>query len=159
MSEKELINQYSEFGYLVKKYGDKYSIFDRRLGRRTAEAETFEQLSDYAEKILLFPFMAEILNKTIDTFSEMYSRMYPETAPDTVPETVPEMVAGEKQDQEQAPAPVSPVTDQDMGKEIPVYDLICKGCGKPFQSTRKKSYCSEACYPSNQGAKVFERPI
>ena len=157
MSEKELINQYTEFGYLVKKYGNKYSIFDKRLARRTAEADNLEQLSNYAEKILLFPFMKETLEKTVDTFSEMYARMYPE------------IVTGEEQEQdpEQESSPVSPVTDQDtedqeepepaaeQEKDSPVlYTKTCKGCGKQFQTAHKQSmYCSPACYPSSKKEK------
>ena len=162
MSEKELIEQFSLFGYEILKHGTHYSIFDRRLARRIVEVNSLKSLKDYAENIFVFPFMTETLQKTISKFEEMFS-----PSPVTIPESLPEeTVTGEEKDsdpepeqeqeQEETTAPVSPETEQKTEPEkkpdSPVlYTKTCIGCGKEFQTKHKQSmYCSPACYPSNK---------
>lgn len=174
MSENEVIELFSRFGYEILKHGTHYSIFDRRLARRTVETNSLDGLIDYAENIYLFPFMAETLEKTLAEFKRIYGLTPDEPLSDTfkqiygiTPEAL-ETVTGEEQDPEQESSPVSPVTDSetepdtgDQGepepaaepeKDSPVlYTKTCKGCGKEFQTAHKQSmYCSPACYPSNK---------
>lgn len=133
MTENELISQYSEFGYFVGKFGSSYSIFDRRLARRIAETNSFEELSNYAEKILLFPFMAETLKKTVDMFSDMYSQMYPKTATEN--------------DTEKATADPEQEATSVPGTEL--FEKVCPTCGKTFKTSRKQTkYCCPEHYPS-----------
>lgn len=155
MSENEVIELFSEFGYYVMKHGTHYSIFDRRLARRTVEASSFDSLKDYAENIYHLPFMAETLDKTVTAFKEILC-----PSPVTDPKTLPaETVTGEEsvcdpdpeQEQEKS-APASPETEPEK-KPVPhvLYTKICKGCGKEFQTAHKQSmYCSRGCYPSNK---------
>ena len=164
MSENELIEQFSEFGYYVMKHGTCYSVFDRRLARRTVEVNSLESLKDYAENIFLFPFMSETLEKTVTAFRDMFT-----PSPVTIPENLPEeTVTGEEEvcdpdpEQEQESSPASPETEtEDQGEPEPaeepetdsptLFTKICKGCGREFQTAHKQSmYCSPACYPSNK---------
>lgn len=181
MSENEVIELFSQFGYEILKHGTHYSVFDRRLARRTVEADSFEILKDYAERIYMFPFMSETLEKTIDSFKKIFGLLPDEPLSDTFKKIygiTPDRVSGEEQEQdpEQESSPVSPVTDQDTEdrgepesepeKDSPVlYTKTCKGCGKQFQTAHKQSmYCSKECYPSNkekqsQTAETAERPV
>lgn len=169
MTENELIEQFSLFGYEILKHGSHYSIFDRRLARRTVETNSLDGLRDYAENIFLFPFMTETLEKTLTAFREMLCPS-PVTSPETLPEetvTGEENVSDPDPEQEQESSPASPETDSetDTGdqeepeqeeeqteKDSPVlFTKICKGCGKEFRTAHKQSmYCSPACYPSNK---------
>ncbi len=164
MTENELIEQFSLFGYEILKHGTHYSIFDRRLARRTVETNSLDGLRDYAENIFLFPFMTETLEKTLTAFREMLCPS-PVTSPESLPE---ETVTGEEKvcdpdpEQEQESSPASPETETgDQGEPEPatepetdsptLFTKICKGCGKEFQTAHKQSmYCSPACYPSNK---------
>ena len=177
MNENELIELFSRFGYEILKHGTHYSIFDRRLARRTVETNSLDGLRDYAENIYLFPFMAETLEKTLAEFKRIYGLTPDEPLSDTfkqiygiTPDAL-ETVTGEEgqtdPEQEQESSPVSPVTDPDTGdqdseqgepepeqteKDSPsLFTKICKGCGREFQTAHKQSmYCSPACYPSNK---------
>ena len=164
MTENELIEQFSKFGYEILKHGTCYSVFDRRLARRTVEVNSFDGLKDYAENIFLFPFMSETLEKTVTAFRDMFTPS-PVTSPENLPE---ETVTGEEKDcdpdpeQEQESSPASPETEtEDQGEPEPatepetdsptLFTKICKGCGREFQTAHKQSmYCSPACYPSNK---------
>lgn len=169
MSENEVIELFSQFGYEILKHGTHYSVFDRRLARRTVEADSLDILIDYAERIYMFPFMSETLEKTIASFKKIFGLLPDEPLSDTFKKIygiTPDRVSGEEQEQDpdQESSPVSPVTDQDTeGQEEPepaaepekdspvLYTKTCKGCGKQFQTAHKQSmYCSPACYPSNK---------
>lgn len=165
MTENELIEQFSKFGYEILKHGNHYSVFDRRIARRTIETNSLDGLKDYAENIFCFNSRLEILEKTVSAFQDVLCPS-PVTSPETLPE---ETVTGEEEvcdpdpEQEQESSPVSPVTYQDTEdqeepepeKDSPVlYTKTCKGCGKQFQTAHKQSmYCSPACYPSSKKEK------
>ena len=177
MTEQELISLFDRFGYSVLKSDgkftvfnqkiEKYSIFDRRTARRVAETDSLDGLSHYANDIFCFPMWSDVLEKTIDYFKEAYS-CSPVTDPET--KTEPETVTGE----EESPADPEPDTEPEQTEpDSPVlYTMICKGCGKEFQTPRKQvRYCSPECYPSNKEKKspkqetpessvsVIQRPI
>ena len=159
MTEKELIDLFDRFGYLVMKNGDLYDIFDRRIARRISDKNTLKNLSNYAENIFMLPFWTETLERTLEHFQGIYS---PVTIPAVSPETVPAAPAtGEETDQDpeqkQEETPAPPVIDQP--KVLPVYDLVCKGCGKRFQANRRKAYCSPECYPSHKDKKTPETGV
>ena len=173
MSENEVIELFSQFGYEILKHGTHYSVFDRRLARRTVEADSLDILIDYAERIYMFPFMSETLEKTIASFKKIFGLLPDEPLSDTFKKIygiTPDRVSGEEQEQESSP--VSPVTDPDTGdqeepepepaaepeKDSPVlYTKTCKGCGKQFQTAHKQNmYCSPACYPSKKNKKSPE---
>ena len=139
MTENEVISEFEKFGYTILKAGGRYSVFDRRLARRVSESGTLEQLSKYGKQILLFDFMTETLEKTVNAFKEMFS-------PVTVPEiqTEPETVTGKEQDPEQEETPLPPAVP-----ESGLFEKICPTCGKTFQTPiKQRKYCSELCYPS-----------
>lgn len=158
MSENEVIELFSQFGYCVRKFGDKYSVFDRRIVRRIGEYSSLSELQRFAE-IMHLEFFEETFERTIKEFERILS-------PVTDPESQPAPVTGEEkqsdldpeqeQEQEETTAPVSPETEQkdNPEKDSPVlylYTKTCKGCGKEFQTAHKQSmYCSPACYPSNK---------
>ena len=172
MTEKELIEQFSLFGYEILKHGTHYSIFDRRISRRTVETNSLDGLKDYAENIFLFPFLTETLEKTLTVFREILCPS-PVTSQETLPE---ETVTGEKnvcdpdpeQEQESSPDPSETDTgdqeepeqaeEQTENDSTVLFTKICKGCGKKFQTPHKQSmYCSSSCYPSNKG-KLSQSP-
>ena len=137
MTEKELIEQFSLFGYYALKIGGKYSVFDRRNARRIYEFSNLKQLSDHAENVGAFGFWTEILNRTVQDFKEILS-------PVTVPESQPEQdtVTGKEQDPEQEDSPPAV-------PESGLFEKICPTCGKTFQTPiKQRKYCSERCYPS-----------
>ena len=163
MTEQELISLFDRFGYSVLKSDgnayvhrqriEKYSIFDRRLARRVAETDDLEGLRHYATDIFCFDMWSETLEKTINYFKEACS-LSPVTVP-AAPATGEETDQDPEQKQEETPAP--PVIDQP--KVLPVYDLVCKGCGKRFQANRRKAYCSPECYPSHKDKKTPETGV
>lgn len=158
--EEKLIRLFDQFGYCVRKFGEKYSVFDRRIVRRIGEYSSLSELQRFAE-IMNLEFFEETFERTIKEFEKILS-------PVTIPETLPaETVIGEEsvhdpeQEQEQEePAPVSPETEPEK-KLVPhvLYTKICKGCGKEFQTAHKQSmYCSPACYPSNKVKQQSQSP-
>lgn len=188
MTETELISLFSQFGYLVIRFGTTFSIFDRRICRRIADV-SLEELRNYAENIFSFSYLTEILEKAVEAFSDIHSQKQLEP---TIVEAEPE--AHEDQDevehfepeqepeQEQESAPALPVIDSKTGdqdsdqgetepatipEKIPpvLYTKTCKGCGKEFQTAHKQSmYCSPACYPSSkskqgQSEEFPEKPV
>ena len=178
MSENELIELFSKFGYEILKHGTHFSVFDRRLSRRTVEVNSLESLKDYAENIFCFNSRLEMLEKTVSAFQDVLCPS-PVTSPETLPE---ETVTGEEEvcdpdpEQEQESSPASPETETgDQGEpetaaepetDSPtLFTKICKGCGKEFQTAHKQSmYCSPACYPSNkekqsQSPESPEKPV
>lgn len=175
MSENELIELFSKFGFEILKHGTHFSVFDRRLCRRTIEVNSLESLKDYAENVFCFISRLEIMEKTVSAFRDVLC-----PSPVTNPETLPaESVTGKEdgketdgdldpeQEQEETTAPVSPETEPtEPETDSPaLFTKICKGCGREFQTAHKQSmYCSPACYPSNkekqsQSPKSPEKPV
>ena len=157
MTESEVFAKFAEFGYYVLKAGNKYSVFDRRTARRINEYESLESLLSLANDVFFFDFMTEILEKTVTEFRKIYGLIDEVNTRDSeqgemVPPADPEPEQGPEAEKETA-------TEPEQAKDAPVFDLVCKGCGKHFQSTRRKSYCSEACYPSNQEKKLSDKAI
>ena len=155
--EEKLIRLFDQFGYCVRKFGEKYSVFDRRIVRRIGEYSSLSELQRFAE-IMNLEFFEETFERTIKEFEKILS-------PVTIPETYPAPVTGEEkqsdldpeQEQEETTAPVSPETKPE--KNPPVYTKTCKGCGREFQTAHKQSmYCSSACYPSNKKKKQLQSP-
>ena len=179
MSENELIELFSKFGYEILKHANHYSVFDRRIARRTIETNSLDGLKDYAENIFCFNSRLEILEKTVSAFQDVLCPS-PVTSSVTLRE---ESVTGKEdgeetdgdpdpeQEQEETTAPVSPETEPEEPTAKPetdsptLFTKICKGCGREFQTAHKQSmYCSPACYPSNkekpsQSPKSPEKPV
>lgn len=159
MSENEVIELFSQFGYCVRKFGDKYSVFDRRIVRRIGEYSSLSELQRFAE-IMHLEFFEETFERTIKEFEKILS---PVTDPESQP--VPPVTGEEEQsdldpeqEQEETTAPVSPETKPEKNPPV-LYTKACKSCGREFQTAHKQSmYCCSACYSSNKKKKQLQSP-
>ena len=151
MTEKEIIAEFDKFGYSILKSDGKfsvfnqaipkYSIFDRRIARRVAEANSLDGLLHYANDIFCFPMWSETLEKTINYFAEAYSPspVTPESQPEPEPVTGKEESSDPEQEEQDPPAV----------PEDGLFEKICPTCGKTFRTARKQArYCCPQHYPS-----------